>query len=173
MTNSKTNGYDRNYLLDLAISIMHDGADEWHAVEEINFLSQQIKNTPAELKEIIKEYEEKLAVAKKEIIEDARLRQEKTDFLAAKSPNWTYKRRCRVKHTGVSACTMLETYIADPTEEAFELTCKSLQKFFRELSRAMGMEVKDCGRCLNDSLNGIADQPDSEAQVFCYNRDNY
>ncbi|MCM1323298.1 MAG: hypothetical protein NC218_03870 [Acetobacter sp.] len=155
--NSKTNGYDRNYLLDLAISIMHDGADEWHAVEEINFLSQQLKNVSPDLEEVIKQYKEQLAIAKQELIEDARLRQAKTDYLAAKSPNWTYKRRCRVKHTGVAACTMLETYVADPTEEAFELACRSLQKFFRELARAMGMDVKDCGRCLNDSLNGVAD----------------
>lgn len=160
--NTKTNGYDRNYLLDLAISMMHDGADEWHAVEEINFLSQQLKRTPENLDEVRKDYEDRLKVASEELIEDARLRQAKVDYLASKSPAWNYKRRCRVKHTSVSACTALETYVADPNDKTLDLAQRSLQKFFRELARAMGMEVKDCGRCLNDSLNAFVDT-ESEA----------
>ena len=148
---------DRNYLIDLAISIIQDATDEWHIKEELSGLENELENIDKnELPDLYADRLKKIDDCKIDYLEGAELRRAKTDYLALKSPNYNYHRRCMLKHRGVAYVTMTETYLADPNDVSYNLMLKAEKRFYKALKEFMGVDtIPNCGRCLSDELNRI------------------
>ena len=145
---------DRNYLLDLALSIAQDCADEWHSRDYIQGLESELesvdeKEMPALHEKLKKQIEEE----KEEWLDGVKLRRRKMDVLGIQSPNYDYHKRCTLKHRATAYVEAVETYQASPQDINYVVLVKSEKRFFRALSKFMGMEITDCGRCLSDQLN--------------------
>ena len=146
---------DRNYLIDLALSIAQDAADEWHTKEYLSGLETELSEIDAqEMPELHQKILAEIAAAKEDYVEGAKLRRYKTDILGAKSPNYDYHKRCTFKHRATSYVLATEVYLADPDEMNYNAMKVSEERFYMALSQLMGVkEITNCGRCLSDHLN--------------------
>lgn len=146
---------DRNYLVDLALSIAQDCADEWHIKEALSGLETKIKDVDKkELPELYKKLEKEVKETKEDYLDSVKLRRYKMDVLGEKSPKYDYHKRCTLKHRATSYVLATETYLADPDEKTYKLLVWSEERFYQALSQFMGMlEITNCGRCLSDQLN--------------------
>lgn len=148
---------DRNYLIDLALSIAQDAADEWHIKEELSGLETELEAIdPNEMPELYAKKVAEIEACKADYVETAELRRAKTDYLGIKSPAYDYHQRCKLKHRATAFVTMTETYLATPDEATYGLMKKSEQRFWDALKKFMGVkDIPNCGRCLSDELNRI------------------
>lgn len=146
---------DRNFLIDLVFSIAQDAADEWHLKEAISGLETELEAIDKnEMNELYLKKTSELELLKKEYYDGAVLRREKTDLLASLSPAYDYHQRCMLKHRATAFVLMSEVYLANPTDEAYELLKKSEERFWSAVKKFMGVDdIPNCGRCLSDELN--------------------
>lgn len=146
---------DRNYLIDLALSIAQDAADEWHIKEELSGLETELSSIDKEeMPELYDKVSSDIAECQADYIEGAMLRREKTDYLGAKSPAYDYHQRCHLKHRATAFVQMTETYLADPNDKTYDLMIRSEERFWSTLKKFMGVkDIPNCGRCLSDELN--------------------
>lgn len=146
---------DRDYLIDLAISIAQDCADEWHSKETVESLRKQLSEiSQEEMPELYEKISADLAEETEDWLDGVRLRRYKMDVLGIKSPNYDYHRRCKLKHRATAFVTAVETYQADPDELTLKAMIWSEKRFWKALCQFMGVtELTDCGRCLSDQLN--------------------
>lgn len=150
---------DRNYLIDLAHSIMQDAADEWHIKEELSGLeTEKAAIDREEMPDLYEKLEQDIERAKQDYIDSAVLRRAKTDYLGAKSPAYNFHKRCQLKHRATSFVQMSETYLADPNDTTYRLMVWSEERFWKALMGLMGVDnIPNCGRCLSDELNRISE----------------
>ena len=148
---------DRDYLIDLAISIAQDCAGEWHDYETVKSIEKELKEVDAEtMPELHKKLSAQLQEETEDWLDGVRLRRYKMDVLGIKSPAYDYHKRCTLKHRATSFVTAVETYQADPDDLTRRVMEWSEQRFWKALCRFMGVEeITDCGRCLSDQLNII------------------
>ena len=146
---------DRNYLVDLALSIMQDAADEWHIKEALSGAELELSNIdPEEMPELFTSKKADLEDLKKSYYECAVLRRAKTDLLGEMSPKYDFHWRCRLKHCATAFVQMTEVYLADPTDTTYDLMVRSEERYWEALKKFMGVqEIPNCGRCLSDALN--------------------
>lgn len=146
---------DRNYLIDLALSIAQDAADEWHTKEDLSGLETERQSiNKDEMPDLYQKLSDDIAACKQEYVEGAVLRRAKTDLLGSESPAYDYHKRCHLKHRAASFVLMSETYLANPTELAYKLMVQSEERFWKTLKEFMGVaDIPNCGRCLSDELN--------------------
>lgn len=145
---------DRDYLIDLALSIAQDCADEWHGKETISGLEQEQSNVDKdEMPELYEKLSRDIAEETEEWLDGVRLRRYKMDVLGIKSPEYNYHKRCTLKHRATAFVQAVETYQADPDEMTHKLMEWSEKRFWKALCRFMGVEeITGCGRCLSDQL---------------------
>lgn len=146
---------DRDYLIDFALSIAQDCADEWHSKETISGLKKELSEIDAEK---MPELHQKITNDIKEETEDwldgVQLRRYKMDVLGIKSPEYNYHKRCALKHRATSFVQAVETYQSDPDELTHKAMVWSEKRFWKALCQFMGAEeITDCGRCLSDQLS--------------------
>lgn len=149
---------DRNYLIDLALSIANDGADEYHTKEELSGKETELESMdPEEMQAIIAQTKAEIEELKKDFVDGAVLRRAKTDYLASKSPAYDYHQRCHLKHRGTAWIQAVETYLADPNDTTYSLMVQSEKRYFGTLAKFMGVnDIPNCGRCLSDELNRLS-----------------
>lgn len=148
---------DRNYLIDLALSIAQDAADEWHDKEALSGLETKLKNIPDDCSELLALTQSQLEETKKSYHEGAVLRRAKTDALAKLVPSYDYHKRCTLKHRGAAFVMMSEAYLANPTDEFYDLLMQSEKRYWQAFADFAGIDaVENCGRCLSDELNKIS-----------------
>ena len=147
---------DRNYLIDLLLSIAQDAADEWHLKEAMSGkLTELGELDPIEMSDlytkVVDEYEE----LKKQYIDGAVLRRKKMDVLASKAPAYDYHYRCILKHRATAFVLATEAFLADPEDEMLErIMIDSEERFWWAVKKFLGVEdIPNCGRCLSDELN--------------------
>lgn len=148
---------DRDYLIDLAISIAQDCADEWHSKENIAGMETELSSVDKETMPALHEkLTDDIAEATEEWLDGVKLRRFKMDVLGIKSPAYDYHKRCALKHRATSFVTAVETYQADPDELTKKAMEWSEKRFWKALCKFMGVkELTDCGRCLSDQLSLI------------------
>ena len=134
---------------------MQDAADEWHIKEEMSGIETNLSNIDKEeLPDLYAKLIADLEACKRDYIECAILRREKTDYLGSKSPSYDYHQRCKLKHRATSFVQMTETYLADPNDTTYGLMVRTEARFWEALKKFMGIkEIPNCGRCLSDELN--------------------
>lgn len=147
---------DRNYLIDLLLSIAQDAADEWHLKEAMSGkLTELGELDPIEMSDlynkVVDEYEE----LKKQYVDGAVLRRKKMDVLASKAPAYDYHFRCILKHRATAFVLATEAFLADPEDEMLErIMIDSEERFWWAVKKFLGVEdIPNCGRCLSDELN--------------------
>lgn len=146
---------DRDYLIDLALSIAQDCADEWHSKEQIDSLKTERRAVD---KNEMPALYDKLTADIKEMTEEwldgVKLRRFKMDGLALKSPAYDYHKRCTLKHRATAYVMAVENYQSDPDEINEKIMDWSGQRFWKAVCKFMGVdEITDCGRCLSDQLS--------------------
>lgn len=147
---------DRNYLIDLVLSIAQDAADEWHTKEELASLNKELDSiSPEEMPELYAQMVEKIQTVRQDYVDGAKLRREKTDILGRLSPNYDYHKRCQLKHRATAYVLATEAFLANPDDEGlFDVMVKSEKRFWTTVSQFMGVkEIENCGRCLSDQLS--------------------
>lgn len=146
---------DRNNLIDLALSIAQDCAEEWHGKEYISSLKTE--RNEVNRKEMPALYDKLTSEIKTETadwLDGVHLRRLKMDILGAKSPAYDYHKRCILKHRATSFVTAVENYQSDPDTMNEKVMDWSEKRFWKALCQFMGVEeITDCGRCLSDQLN--------------------
>lgn len=148
---------DRNYLIDLALSIAQDAADEWHDKEAVSGLETKLKNISDDCQELIANTKAELEIAKKDYEDGAILRRAKTDALAELVPHYDYHKRCTLKHRGAAFVQMSEAYLANPTDKFYDLLVRSEERYWKAFADFAGIDaIENCGRCLSDELNKIS-----------------
>lgn len=148
---------DRDYLIDLALSIAQDCADEWHNKESISGLEQERDGVDEkEMPELYKKLTDQIQTETEEWLDGVRLRRYKMDVLGIKSPEYNYHKRCTLKHRATAFVQAVETYQSDPDDLTHKLMVWSEKRFWKALCQFMGVEeITDCGRCLSDQLVSI------------------
>lgn len=148
---------DRDYLIDLAISIIQDCADEWHMKESISGLeTERDAVNKDEMPALYQKLTEEIEEEKEDWLDGVKLRRYKMDVLGTKSPEYNYHKRCTLKHRATAFVTAVETYQADPDDMTYKLMVWSEKRFWKALCAFMGVdEITDCGRCLSDQLTFI------------------
>lgn len=148
---------DRDYLIDLAISITQDCASEWHDYETVKGIEKELSEIdPIDMPELYDKVSTHLAEEKEDWLDGVKLRRYKMDVLGAKSPAYNYRKRCTLKHRATAFVTAVETYQADPDASTRQIMEWSEKRFWKALCQFMGVEeITDCGRCLSDQLNII------------------
>jgi hypothetical protein len=68
-------------------------------------------------------------------------------------PKWDTKVWCNVKHAIAQWWFALEIYYAERTDFWKEVTTSLSQYMYKIISEYLGMEITDCGRCLNDQIS--------------------
>ena len=147
---------DRNYLIDLVLSIAQDATDEWHLKEKISGKEKELKTvSPEEMPELYEKLTEEINELIEDYVDGAILRRKKTDILGELSPNYDFHSRCTLKHRGAAFVMATEAFLANPTHKGlYEVMAKSEERFWKAVSQFMGVkEIEDCGRCLSDQLN--------------------
>lgn len=148
---------DRDYLIDLAISIAQDCADEWHTKEHISSLKTERKDVNKdEMPALYDKLTNDIKTENEEWLDGVRLRRFKMDVLGSKSPAYDYHKRCTLKHRATSFVTAVENYQSDPDEMNEKVMDWSEARFWKAVCQFMGVdEITDCGRCLSDQLSFI------------------
>lgn len=146
---------DRDYLIDLALSIAQDCADEWHGKETISGLETEKDSVDKnEMPALYKKLTEQIDEETEEWLDGVKLRRFKMDILGVKSPAYDYHKRCSLKHRATSFVQAVETYQSDPDEMTKTAMNWSEKRFWKALCKFMGVdEITDCGRCLSDQLS--------------------
>ncbi len=146
---------DRHYLIDLALSIAQDAADEWHVKEELSGKETELKNIDKkEMPALYAKVKAEIEEIKQDYVDGAILRRAKTDILGAESPAYDYHKRCKFKHRATAYVQASEAYLAHPTPDLYNILVKSEERFYFALSQLMGVKaIENCGRCLSDELN--------------------
>lgn len=146
---------DRDYLIDLALSIAQDCADEWHSKEAISGLETERREVDKEtMPELYQKLTDDIDAEIEEWLDGVKLRRYKMDVLGLKSPAYDFHKRCALKHRATSFVQAVETYQSDPDDLTYKSMVWSEKRFWKALCRFMGVEeITDCGRCLSDQLN--------------------
>lgn len=148
---------DRDYLVDLALSIAQDCAEEWHGKEIISGMEKELetidkKEMPALHERLSQEIDDQYL----DWLDGVDLRRFKMDVLGIKSPAYDYHRRCKLKHRATAFVQAVETYQSDPDELTLKAMQWSEKRYWKALCEFMGVkEITDCGRCLSDQLNNL------------------
>lgn len=145
---------DRDYLIDFALSIAQDCADEWHSKEAISGLEKELSEVDAEtMPELHQKISSEIQEETEEWLDGVKLRRYKMDVLGIKSPEYNYHKRCALKHRATAFVQAVETYQSDPDDLTRKAMVWSEKRFWKALCRFMGVEeITDCGRCLSDQL---------------------
>lgn len=70
---------------------------------------------------------------------------------------------CQIKHLGLSAMQIFETYEAsDNDPELLSLAYEANKAFTKAITRFLGIEISDCASCLSDALKAERNEEDDK-----------
>lgn len=142
---------------DLIRSLVQMGCAESHAMTLYFKATAELDNGLIDVtdQEVVQKQIERIEMFREDISEYAQLRRRMTKALFDmfdndKKDNLLW---CQIKHLGLSAFNIMETYEAsDDDPELLLLAYETNNAFNKAIARFLGVEVTSCSSCLGDAL---------------------
>lgn len=152
---------------DLIRALVQMGCAEVHAMTLYFKATAELDNGLVDVtnSEVVQKQIERIEMFKEDIQTYADLRRRMTKALFDLFDNKEKDKLlwCQIKHLGLSAYQIMETYEAsDDNSELLMLAYETNKAFTKAISRFVGVEVTECASCLGDALKGENDKEETE-----------
>ena len=152
---------------DLIRSLVQMGCAEVHAMTLYFKATAELDNGLVDVTDtdVVQKQIEKIEMFKEDISTYADLRRRMTKALFDLFDNEEKDKLlwCQIKHLGLSAYQIMETYQAsDDNPELLMLAYETNKAFTKAISRFVGVEVTECASCLGDALKGEMQNDEEE-----------
>ncbi len=152
---------------DLIRALVQMGCAEVHAMTLYFKATAELDNGLIDVtdNEVVQKQIEKIEMFKEDIhnYADLRRRMTKTLFDLFDNDKKDKLLWCQIKHLGLSAYQIMETYEAsNDNPELLLLAYETNKAFTKAISRFVGVEVTECASCLGDALKGENNDKEEE-----------